>query len=51
MLERKIYKSLIEWKNNPDKKDLADIEKNYDILILENVERYTPRIFEQKFTN
>lgn len=41
----------MEWKNNPDKRDLADIEKNYDILILENVERFTPRIFEQKFTN
>lgn len=41
----------MEWKNNPDKKDLADIEQNYDILILENVERFTPRIFEQKFTN
>ncbi|MBQ8482107.1 MAG: hypothetical protein IJ532_06190 [Alphaproteobacteria bacterium] len=41
----------MEWKDGLDKKDLADIEQNYDIIILENVERYTPRIFKQKFTN
>lgn len=46
------FKNLrMEWKNNPDKKDLVDIEQNYDILIIENVERFTPRIFKLKFTN
>ena len=40
----------MEWKNSLGKKDLVDIEQNYDILVLENVERFTPRIFKQKFT-
>lgn len=39
----------IYWKYNIDKNDLDKIKKDYDIVILENVERYIPKIFEQSF--
>ena len=37
------------WRYNITKEDLNFIKKNADIVILENVERLTPRIFEQEF--
>ena len=37
------------WKHNIEKEDLKDIEKNYDIVILENVERFIPQVLKHKF--
>lgn len=37
------------WRYNITKKDLDFIKQNVDIVILENVERYTPVIFNQNF--
>ena len=34
-----------------DANDIKMIKENYDIVILENVERYIPYILNQKFPN
>ena len=39
----------ILWKDYIDAEDLKNIEQNYDIVILENVERYIPHILNKKF--
>lgn len=39
----------ILWKQNMATEDLKDIEENYDIVIVENVERYIPQILKRKF--
>lgn len=42
------HKTLLLWKYNLEKVDLENIEHNYDVLILENVERFIPNILRQK---
>ena len=42
-------KTKILWKKNIEADDLKDIEQNFDIVILENVERFIPQILNQKF--
>ncbi|MBP5343788.1 MAG: hypothetical protein J6Y85_01765 [Alphaproteobacteria bacterium] len=44
-------KTKIVWKYNLERQDLDDIDSNYDIIILENVERFIPKILRQKFPN
>lgn len=39
------------WKNYITNADLDNIKNNYDIVILENTERYTPQICTQKFVD
>lgn len=39
----------LHWKNNVEKSDLDKIATDYDIVIMENVERITPALSKQKF--
>ena len=41
--------SKILWKHNMEFEDLEDIEQNYDIVILESIERFIPFILKQRF--
>lgn len=44
-------KTKLVWKYNIEREDVEDIDSNYDIVILENVERFIPKILQQKFPN
>lgn len=48
-LAREFKTTSLHWRYNLDAADLAEIAKNYDVVILENVERYVLAIFGQQF--